>query len=243
MVSKSPSIIFTETRDISGEAEYPTKLGVCEPVNIKDSKCVTKTGTFSCKCVEKQFSEEEYDKMKHVLETYKSFLSEHGPSIYHMDDETNTIYMEYIDCPTVKSFVSDIDITDMGGKDKFVSLLISIGKLVKDMKASNVCHNDFHSENVLVCENMNLKIIDFDGIEGWKVDKNSTKVCGDLSELIGSIIAILSAPRREIRDKNKGDKDSTENYKTHIKLLREIIESVPDMKVTSDRAWRGITRL
>ena len=237
-----PPVNFTEVRDISGEAEETTKLGMCKMHDHSRSGCISSVGSGSFDCVEKKFDSDEYNNMEDILEKHNTFLKLNGPCIYHKDKDTRTMYMEYIKCDTLEKFLKDTDITTQEGKDRFIIILKSISTLLGKMEKENICHTDFHPGNLMVCDDMSLKIIDFGGIKEFI--GTGPNACVDRPILISEIISLLIRPGRELRNKQRkqSDGNANKNFDDYISTLKEIIAAVPDMNITTDRVWRGITR-
>ena len=76
------------------------------------------------------------------------------PAIFHIDQSTSTIVMEYVKAPTMKEELSSLPISTKLARCK------SLGRKLGQMHAGGIVHGDMTLSNVL-CDDQSLCIIDF----------------------------------------------------------------------------------
>ena len=157
---------FVEFQDVSSNVGA-TKIGLCS------------SGGEHFKCVEKVYGrrdKNEFEKMVTILEKFPQAIEELGPHIHLVDKEKTTVYMEYIECDTLREFLKGIRIDQKGDQKKLHTLFQAISVFMKRLNDMNLCHGDLHADNLMVCSDMTLRMIDIDTLEsiqvqGWCDDK------------------------------------------------------------------------
>lgn len=181
---------FEEIDDVSDSSGDSVKIGWCERAGE----------TF--KCVEKKYSGKGYDKAVEIFSKFKEELRDIGPDLIWNNDSEKVIYLEYIHSVTVDEFVrAEIDIGSDTGKATYANLMKQVSHLLDTMNDRNICHGDLHTRNVLVRDDMQLKIIDIDTLER----KSDVRHCIDTYELVRGIGDIITtkgrnAARKEFRE-------------------------------------------
>lgn len=83
-------------------------------------------------------------------------------NVYEYFEENNTAYivMEFLDGCTLSEFMED----NPDGKiplDKSIEIIKSVGNALKDVHESGIIHRDVSPDNVFLCKDHNIKLIDF----------------------------------------------------------------------------------
>jgi len=168
-------MFFSEISDSSSSKGRFVKIGTCRVDGI-EVRCVKKT----------YVALSEFEKMAYNLNKYKDLIKKVGPRSFELDSDNKQIFMEYIGCQSVKDYlVENIDALDPESDLKLQGLIKSIRDLIDTMSTYGVCHNDFHTENLLICADGTLKMIDFDDLTD--LDGN----CEDMNEIIGTMVTTL----------------------------------------------------
>lgn len=165
---------FDQLEEIQKGDETTVKSGTC----TQDGK--------RFKCIEKQYTNTKFDKVVAILERFESPISDLGPHIYHVDKDKKVVYMEYIECQTLKSFLSSLHLHNRrSSRDSIEHLskvLAALSLFMTKLRDTHgVCHGDLHTENLLVCQDMTIKMVDIDDLEFIKDQRPG--FCNDYNEL------------------------------------------------------------
>jgi len=198
---------FEKLYDISGNSGFITSIGICS------------MGGKKFKCIEKMYTNRGYEKTLGILTKYKDFIKDIGPEVYFKDTENKKIYMECIECQPVKSFVTKINLDIEPDRANFFNLMTSIEKLMTKMEIENVCHNDLHESNILVCSDMSLRLIDMDTLSE-RGNGNLLYRCRDTNNLISGIVRTMET---QLELKNK---DGVLKLKGRSNSEKEILQKI-----------------
>jgi len=167
---------FETITDVSGSSGDPVKIGWCER-NGERFKCIEKVYTH----------EKTYKEVLNILKKFKNELKDLGPDVIWNNDKEKIVYLEYIHSKTVSDFVKNIDIDSEKGRDDYTNLMKEVVQLSKTMNERDICHGQLHAGNVLVRDDMTLRIVDIDTLER----KSNVDICYDEEMLIENIKDLL----------------------------------------------------
>jgi len=137
----------------------------------------------------------EYDIYTHLLQNLGSEYTKYFPSIIHAGDSKDFYYiiMEYIEGITLSDYVNKSIITPPSVDDVLV-ILLNLTKALAAMYSTGIVHGDLSAENIMIQENGEVKIIDFENGS----TKNKLYV-----NTIGSTGLTLASSEREINQQEK----------------------------------------
>lgn len=180
-----------------------------EIANLTDqSGAITKRGTCtfegkSTDCVQKIYTPDNYNKISQKLTQFRDEVQELGPKIFHLDNDRRAVYMEYIDCDTVKCYVEKIDIFVEIDQAKFTKLLSAIAAFIVRLEDMGLCHDDLHQSNLMVCvsdtDETRIRMIDLDTLRSTKTDAGAD-ACDDYQTIGESIFFCLVNRYRTLSD-------------------------------------------
>lgn len=99
-------------------------------------------------CVIKRITENEYEILKYISDIGLDIT----PKIFELD--INRVIMEKYDCNILDREYSETDALNVSEQ---------LNKLIEQMHAHDILHNDLHEENIVLnLKTMTIKIIDFD---------------------------------------------------------------------------------
>lgn len=202
---------FSGIKDVSGLGGTTT-IGTCK---------INGTNT---PCVEKILESEDFEKFVNVNKVFRVVLEKYGPHVYHIDTKNHKVYMEYIQCVTIDEYCRNLNINVNVDLQKLKKILESIKECLSFMKDNNACHNDMHSENLLVCGDGSVKMIDIESITGIEDG------CSDEYEIYAGIknIFLSKLPfRAEYASENTKMKEKYREL--HIKGTEEINRILRDV--------------
>lgn len=204
---------FVEYQNVTS-SEGTTKLGVCT------------NGGETFKCVEKVYDDHMFNKVVNVLEKFPDAIKELGPTMYLVDKETKTVYMEYIECDSLEKFLNEICIYTTGGRKKLSSLFEMIDIFMSRLKELDVCHGDLHTNNLMVGPDMNIRMIDIDTIECIRDQKPGW--CDDNSMLGSTMFYALTRDLKKEKSAAMRDFKSIidERYKKKIDDMLELVKTL-----------------
>lgn len=147
-------------------------------------------------------------------------FSEH-PNIVHVLDyfeENGTAYMvmEYLDGETLKAYINEC-----GGKidvDIAVQILTSVIEALKAVHAKGILHRDISPDNIFICKNGTVKLIDF-GASRFSL--------GDEEKTLSIVLKPGYAPPEQYRSRSKQG-PWTDIYALSATLYCAITGVVPD---------------
>lgn len=132
-----------------------------------------------------------------------------------MDDERRAVYMEYIDCDTVKSYIEKIDIAQAGDQVKFGRLLSAIAAFIVRLEDKGLCHDDLHESNLMMCvsdtDEIRIRMIDLDTLRR----KTRGRRCDDYQTIGQSMFCCLT--RRYL---------SSPEYERKLDEVRAIVANI-----------------
>lgn len=182
---------FSESADLTDQSGAITKRGTC-----------TFEGE-TTNCVQKIYTADNYSKIAETLTRFSAEVQELGPKIIHLDDDRRAVYMEYIDCDTVKSYVEKIDIFVETDQAKFTKLLSAIAAFIVRMEDMGLCHDDLHQSNLMVCvsdtDETRIRMIDLDTLRSTTTDAGAD-ACDDYQTIGESIFFCLVNRYRTLSD-------------------------------------------
>lgn len=216
---------FESIKDVSGESGATTKIGWC---NIKGRRF---------KCVEKCYcGNDYYDKVVRILDKYGGGLRGLGPDVVWKHDDSKTMYLGYIHSQTVKAFVQSLDINSRKGRNDFKALMLAVDVLFRRLEENNLCHGEPHVENVLVTDDMQLRIVDIDSVS--RFDDGD---CWDKNILIDTIIETFHESLRKKRSEaiSLAKTRAKMQYESDVRDLHRKLESLvlPELKHYFENAW------
>ena len=100
---------------------------------------------------------------KHLLQKLGSGYTKYFPAIIDAGDSKDFYYiiMEYIEGITLSDYVNESLRTTPSADDVLV-ILLNLTKALEAMYSTGVVHGDLSAENIMIQENLNIKIIDFE---------------------------------------------------------------------------------
>ncbi|KAJ1665014.1 serine/threonine-protein kinase bud32 [Coemansia sp. RSA 1813] len=78
------------------------------------------------------------------------------PEVMRQDKESATLYMQYIDGPTLKDWI-----LDNGDEDKEKGYMLAVGKVLHTMHSHNIIHGDLTTSNMIIDRDGKVVLIDF----------------------------------------------------------------------------------
>lgn len=216
---------FVEFKDVSSTIGS-TKIGLCS------------SGGEHFKCVEKVYGrrdKHEFEKMVKIVEKFPQAIEELGPHMHLVDKENTTVYMEYIECDSLREFLKEICIDHKRDHKKLRELFQAISVFMKKLKDMGLCHGDLHADNLMVCSDMTLRMIDIDTLEstevqGWCDDK---QMLGE--EIYRELVSHI------VRDKESALVDAKLTVDMIYKQKFDDVEKIID-KLGVDEEIRGYMR-
>ena len=200
---------FDEFSNVSSGDAATTKIGVCT------------VGGNTFKCIEKKYEEESYEEAVKVLERFPEEIKELGPHIHLVDKNSRTVYMEFIECNSLARYLQMIDATTKTGKERLEKLFESLNKFMTRLRELGLCHGDLHTENLLVCSDLSIRMIDVDTL----VKTEEQGFCDDNS-MLGSTM-FRDIVHRLHSDKKVAMRDAVEEvnsrYASKIDAVKQIV--------------------
>jgi len=157
------------------------------------------------KCVGKVYKEPDlYRSAKTIYNEFKVIIRDLGPSHVRFDDALSTLFMSYIQCPTLMNILkTSLASKELESHQELEKACAACEVLLASLRRFNVVHGDMHAENILMCNPSTnsaayeCRMIDFDSLQACR-DGNECSV--DRNYLINSItneIVMLRVRRRQ----------------------------------------------
>ena len=196
------SLNFRFQSDLSGASGAETSKGVCKIDGVDKIPCIRK---------KYNKSDGSFKAVVSKIDKHRGIMEEFGPKIYQVDHKNGSVYMEYIDCVTLETYLTDtIDPWTKEGFKNLRDVVKRVGDAMDAFHARGVCHTDPNLGNIMIClGDKSVKIIDYDEMESTEescADKESIRehMMDALSDNIivrkRMIMATLDAQEESIRD-------------------------------------------
>lgn len=167
---------------LSGQSGNVTRKGQC--------KHTDSTETFDC--IEKKYSKNssQFHSATYYLKYLQTYAPGIGPHVYHTTDDA--MYMEFLNCTTLRAYLHPLDLTKPDDRDKFRAAVSSVKTLLRTLSTLRLCHTDLHADNILVCRVDDrvdgAKIIDLDDMKF--IPEGEDGRCNDTMKFIAYIKAV-----------------------------------------------------
>ena len=216
---------FQSTKDIYAlENGGSVKIGWC-----------TKSGE-RFRCVEKIYDHE--NGVSKVVEKFEEFgddLKDLGPDIFWHDEASRTIYMEYIHSQTIDEYMDSITLYAPINAYRVRELMDGIDTLFKKMDERNLCHQELHLGNVVLRDDMTLRIVDIDTLKR----RSDVDHCDDKERFIGDIMKKIKANVRTFT-LFRYEKEVEDMNKTHFNMLPDHLQQeISDDKQKLKELYEG----
>ena len=156
---------FIEFKNVSGNSAV-----------VKAGVCLFRGRKF--KCIEKIVDgEREFHRVSEVMKTFEKEIESLGPQVYLIDEKSQKIYLEFIECQTIKEYIEDLDM--LSPRSRAQVFFDSLNEFLKKLDEADICHGDLHCENLLICKDMTIRMIDIDTLSR----KSKASWCDDLRML------------------------------------------------------------
>lgn len=144
---------FSSERDSTAGTAMETLIG----------KCDTPDGRVMC--VRKQYYEDDFDEIAENTRKYREVIDKFGPKVYLIDNESRSIIMEYIPGKTLSDVLTkEINPWEQEGFDTLKVLIRNVHKVLSELHSDGFCHEDVNLGNILVQDDLEVRLIDFDGV-------------------------------------------------------------------------------
>jgi serine/threonine protein kinase len=156
-------------------------------------------------------------------ELHRLSTPQYFPKIYEsgdIDKEFYFILMEFIEGKTLYDYVNNVFSTKTSNSDKEVlTILLNLTEALNALWSGGFVHNDLSLENVMVEENLNVKLIDFE-----KTSKNTDirfNTIGSMKQGIGYLY-LVTMTLKTVKD--------TAKYETLMEEIRSEVNECKDPK-------------
>jgi len=156
----------------------------------------------SYKCVGKVYKESNsYSSVKKVYDDFKGVIDNWGPSNIWFDDALGTMFMSYVQCPTLMRVLKrSVALEEVSSHEELERACAACERLLAHLWSFSVVHGDMHAENVLMCSSSDnsydCKMIDFDSLRACKNDKECLIDPNMLINSIADNLLLLRINRR-----------------------------------------------
>lgn len=175
---------------LSGQSGNITRKGQCRYTHAAE-------GGSTFDCIEKEYSKNstQFENAKLYLRYLQTHAPGVGPHVYH--STSDAMYMEFIDCSTLRGYLDPIDLTRPDDRQKFETAVSSVKALLRTLSTLRLCHNDLHADNILMCCAGGAKLIDIDDMSF--LPEGGDGRCTDSTRLVAYLKAVGSASIRRAR--------------------------------------------
>lgn len=174
---------FTSRQNTTALTALDTSIGYCD----------TPGGTIDC--VRKIYSHRHFGNIVENIRRHRHIIDKYGPKVYFIDDESRSIIIEYIPGNTLRDVVvKEINPWEKEGLQTLKVLINNAHKALDELHMAGFCHDDANSGNLLVLDNLEVRLIDFDSVRviGEKVADVDHVHCEDTYVLADQVKDDLS---------------------------------------------------
>ena len=201
---------FTSRLNTTARTALDTSIGYCDTPNGRID------------CVRKQYGWTDFGKIAGNYRKHRHIIEKYGPKVYSIDDDSRSVIIEFIPGKTFKDVVmKEINPWEKEGLDTLKVLINNAHKALNELHNAGFCHDDAHGGNLMVLDNLEVRLIDFDGLRliGERiVDVDNPDGCDDTFLFAGELEDDL---RENIRIRKELSDAKFEAQERSIKQLLE----------------------